>query len=162
MKREKSNEEILAELNIDTELITSLAITEAELHALANSKLLGRLTCKDDLVFMLNRIRLAMSSTRMVNARRRAIEADTIKSESPVRLDMAQPGGDVATAKSAPLGLGLVATSVAILATLPLAMLWLIQTGRADNFLKPPYMVAEALLVTGLFAISLWGIAARR
>ena len=157
MKHIKSNEEILAELSIDSELIENLAITEEELHALANSKLLGRLTCKDDLVFMLNRIRLAMLSTRMVNAKRGALEAEKLPSPSPIR-----PADEASAAKAMPMGMGLVATSLAILATLPLAILGLIQTGRADNFLKPPYSIAEALLVTGLFGITLWGIAARR
>src|ERR1700722_9279434 len=54
---------ILDEIRNDRELIHRLSITPQELEALSKCALLGTLTCKQDMLFILRQIREATSST---------------------------------------------------------------------------------------------------
>lgn len=54
---------ILDEISNDRDLISRLSITPQELEALSKCALLGTLTCKQDMLFILRQIREATSST---------------------------------------------------------------------------------------------------
>src|ERR1700732_349558 len=54
---------ILDEIRNDRDLISRLSITPQELEALSKCALLGTLTCKQDMLFILRQIREATSST---------------------------------------------------------------------------------------------------
>ena len=54
---------ILDQIRNDHELIARLSITPQELEALSRCALLGTLTCKQDMLFILRQIREASSAT---------------------------------------------------------------------------------------------------
>ena len=54
---------ILDEIRNDRELIHRLSITSQELEALSKCALLGTLTCKQDMLFILRQVREATNST---------------------------------------------------------------------------------------------------
>ena len=54
---------ILDEIRNDRELIHRLGITSQELEALSKCALLGTLTCKQDMLFILRQVREATNST---------------------------------------------------------------------------------------------------
>src|ERR1700676_814528 len=59
----REEREILEEIRNDHDLIARLSITPQELEALSRCALLGTLTCKQDMLFILRQIREATSST---------------------------------------------------------------------------------------------------
>ena len=144
MRQTKSKETILAELGIDRALVDAHRITAQELDALASSAMFGRLASRDDVVFMLKRIREALSSATLDETMPRKL-AHT-PSDGPRANAIEHHPAEVRGSSLSRTGLSMLALAIQLV-IIWCAIQWL---GQADRLLRSTLIASETMLVASV------------
>ena len=80
-----TRDKIFEEFSADRETIAALGVTDVELRELSRASLLGTLTCKDDLLFLLRQIRSAMDPAAPASAPFESIHIPGMQIDEPTR-----------------------------------------------------------------------------